>query len=155
MKRHLLYAAAIMIGFAALTPVAKASSLVHSAAYPNRIKVTNATYHLGLRVEGNPLSQLSILVPDDAPGKIRFSNRVEVTDRAGHLVNTTSSSSDGKRVTIAFTQPVLSGTILEIDLKGVKTSDLLGRTWLFPIEGIGVNSNQAIQLGTARIQTYK
>ncbi len=153
MKRHLLYAATIA-GFAALTPVAKASSLVHSAAYPNRVKVTNATYHVGLWVEGNPLSQLSILVPDDAPGRIRFSNRVEVTDRAGHLVSTTSSF-DGKRVTIAFTQPVSSGTTLEIDLKEVRTSDLLGRTWLFPVEGIGINSNQAIQLGTARIQTYK
>jgi Protein of unknown function (DUF2808) len=154
MKRQLLYAAAMIIGFAVLAPVAKASSLVHSTAYPNRVKVANATYHVGLRIEENSLSQLLILVPDDAPGKIWFSNRIEVTDRAGHLINTTSSF-DSKRVTIAFTQPVSSGTTLEIDLKGVRTSDLLGRTWLFPIEGIGVNSNQTIQLGTARIQTYK
>lgn len=73
---------------------------------------------------------------------------------AGKPVNA-ASLFDGKEITIAFTQPVAAGTVLEIDLNGVRTSDLLGRTWQFPIYGRSVGSNQEISLGTARIQTYK
>ncbi|BAU15745.1 hypothetical protein LEP3755_63100 (plasmid) [Leptolyngbya sp. NIES-3755] len=137
----------------AQAPSSKASAIIHSAAYPNRVKVTSATYHVGIQVGSAPLSEVRLIVPENAPGKIQI-GRITVTDAAGQQIDA-ARSFNGKEVTIAFAQPVAAGTRLEIDLNGVRTSDLLGRTWLFPIYAESVGMNQFIPLGTARIQTYK
>ncbi len=147
-----LFTATISTALAQM-PASKASAVVHSAAYPNRVKVTSATYHIGVQVGSSPLSELRIKVPENAPAQIRV-GQVMVTDAVGKTVSA-NSSFDRKAVTIAFAQPVAAGTLLEIDLNGVRTSDLLGRTWQFPIYGTSIGTNQEISLGTARIQTYK
>lgn len=146
-----LFTATISTALAQM-PAQKASAIIHSAAYPNRVKVTSATYHIGVQVGNVSLSELRVRIPKDAPARLRV-GQVAVTE-AGKPVNA-ASSFDGKEITIAFTQPVAAGTVLEIDLNGVRTSDLLGHTWQFPIYGRSVGSNQEISLGTARIQTYK
>jgi hypothetical protein len=137
----------------AQAPFPRASTVIHSAAYPNRVKVTRATYRVGIQVGSSPLSEIQLIVPENAPGRIQI-RQITVTDAAGQPISA-NSSFNGKEVTIAFTQPIPVGTRLEIDLNGVKTSDLLGRTWLFPIYGRSVGINQLIPLGTARIQTYQ
>jgi len=137
----------------AQAPFFKANAITHSAAYPNRVKVTNATYHIGIQVGSSPLSEIRIVVPEDAPGKIRI-GQIAVTDETRQPLSA-NRAFNGKEVTIAFAQPVAAGTMLEIDLNGVRTSDLLGRTWQFPIYGKSVGSNQEIPIGTARVQTYK
>jgi len=133
-------------------PAPKASSIIHSAAYPNRVKVTSATYHIGVQVGNISLSELRVRIPEDAPAQIRV-GQVAVTE-VGKPVDVTSSLGR-KEIMIAFAQPITAGTVLEIDLNGVRTSDLLGRTWRFPVYGKSAGSNQEISLGTARIQTYK
>jgi hypothetical protein len=130
-----------------------ASRITHSAAYPNRVKVTSATYRVGIQVGSDSLSELRLIVPEDAPGNLRI-GRITIANAAGQSINA-NSSFDGKEITIAFVQPVTAGTLLEIGINGVRTSDLLGRTWLFPIYGRNAGTNQLISLGTARIQTYK
>lgn len=132
---------------------AEADSIIHSAAYPNRVKVTSATYHVGLKVGSSGLSEIRFNIPENAPAKIQF-GRVKVADARGQLI-ATESSGDGNNLMIRFTQPVAVGTTLEIDLEGVRTSDLLGRTWLFPMYGRRGGATQDFPLGTARIQTYQ
>jgi hypothetical protein len=134
-------------------PISKEKAVIHSAAYPNRVKVTRATYHIGIQVGRVPLSGIRVEVPENAPAQIRF-GQVAVTDSTGNPI-TANTSSNEKGVTIAFTSPVSAGETIEIDLLNVKTSDLIGRTWLFPIYGKAVESNQELPLGTARIQTYQ
>jgi hypothetical protein len=51
-------------------------------------------------------------------------------------------------------QPVTTG-VVTFDLEGVKTSDLMGRAWLLPLYSGTADHPKAIQIGTARIQTYK
>lgn len=131
----------------------QASAITHSAAYPNRVKVTSATYHVGIQVGSSSLSEIRLSIPEEAPGKIQI-GQIAVSDASGKTVDA-KHSLDGKEVTIAFAQPVAAGTALEIDLNRVRTSDLIGRTWLFPIYGKDAKTNQAVSLGTARIQTYK
>lgn len=134
-------------------PTSKANAVIHSAAYPNRVKVTRATYHVGVQVGNFSLTEIRVEVPENAPAQIRF-GQATVTDARGKTVNA-SSSFNGKEVAIAFAQPVTAGETLEIDLNNVRTSDLQGRTWQFSIYGRTVGTNQEIPFGTARIQTYK
>jgi hypothetical protein len=147
--------ATVTLAFLFLAPIAGATSLIHSTAYPRNAKIAHlfgVTYHIGLNVKGENLSQLSILVPNNTPGKIRINRGIKVTDQAGQEIEATSSF-DGKQIMINFAQPVSSGTTVEVDLQGVRTSDLLGRTWLFPVYGRSANSTQNIPFGTARLQT--
>lgn len=137
----------------AQAPFSKASTIIHSAAYPNQVKVTSATYHIGVQVGSASLSEIRLIIPQNAPGKIQI-GQIVVSDAAGQAI-TTNPSFDGKEVKIAFAQPVVAGTTLEIDLNGVRTSDLLSRIWQFPIYGKSVGMNQEIRLGTVRIQTYR
>jgi hypothetical protein len=134
-------------------PISKEKTVIHSAAYPNRVKVTRATYHIGIQVGRVPLSGIRVEVPENAPAQIRF-GQVAVTDSNGNPI-TANTSSNEKGVTIAFTSPVAAGETIEIDLLNVKTSDLTGRTWLFPVYGKTAESDQELPLGTARIQTYQ
>lgn len=152
-----IYAAMATFTFLSSAPIASATSLIHSVAYPRNAKIAHlfgVTYHIGLNVQGEDLSQLSILVPNNTPGRIRINRGIKVTDQAGKKIEATSSF-DGKQIMIAFAQPVSSGVTVEVDLQGVRTSDLLGRTWLFPVYGRNAGSTQNIPFGTARIQTSK
>ncbi len=134
-------------------PISKEKTVIHSAAYPNRVKVTRAIYHIGVQVGAIPLSEVRVKVPENAPAQIRF-GQATVTDATGKTLNTSTSLSE-KEVAIAFAPSIAAGETIEIDLNNVRTSDLIGRTWLFPIYGKTIGSAQEIPLGTARIQTYQ
>jgi hypothetical protein len=159
MKR-LLYAATLTLALTSLVPAVradespgeyqKATHLVHSGAHPNNARIPNATHHFKLEVAGNALSQLSI----DLPEGIRVIRGIEVTDQSGKKVEEIVSIKD-RKATIAFAQPVPPGTLLSVEIKGIKTSGYLGRTWLYRIYGKDVGFTAEFPLGTARIQTYK
>ncbi|HEY9601997.1 MAG TPA: DUF2808 domain-containing protein [Allocoleopsis sp.] len=159
MKR-LLYAATLTLVLTSNVPAVRADDspreyqkttlLVHSGAHPNNARVPNATHHFKLYVAGNALSQLSI----DLPEGISVRRGIEVTDQSGKKVDETVSIND-RKATIAFAQPVPPGTLLSVEMKGIRTSDYLGRTWLYRVYGKDVGMTGEIPLGTARIQTYK
>lgn len=159
MKR-LLFAATLTLALTSLTPAAradespreysKATQLVHSGAHPNSVRTPNATHHFMLSVAGNALSQLLI----DLPKGISVRRGIEVTDQSGKKVDETVSIND-RKATIAFAQPVSPGTRLSVEMNGIRTSDYLGRTWLYRVYGKDVGMTIEIPLGTARIQTYK
>lgn len=159
MQRFMLTAAVTVLLTATISsalaqiPISKEKTIIHSAAYPNRVKVTRATYHIGIQVSSFPLSEIRVEVPENAPAQIRF-GQIAVSDSTGKPMNASTATSE-RGATIAFTSPVAVGETLEIDLNNVRTSDLIGRTWQFPIYAKTVGSAQEIPLGTARIQTYQ
>lgn len=153
MKRS-IYTVVLALTFLSLAPAVRAAYLVHSVAYPRYVTTIGSIFHIGLNVEGKDLSQISILIPDNAPGRLKITDGIEVSDQTGQRIAATTSF-DGKLIKIDFAQPVPIGTTLEIDLKRVQPSNRSGRIWLLPIYGKSVGSTQSIQLGTARIQTSR
>lgn len=153
--KHFFYAITCTLSIVASTlPVqaieANATHLHSSVVLPRNARIPNATYRIRLHVTGSPLTQLGIQLPE----RIRVSKGIEVTDQAGNEVSTTGTLSR-KTAPVAFTQPVSPGTILKIDLKGIRTPDLLGHTWLLPLSGRSAGMTADIPFGTARIQTSK
>ncbi len=128
----------------------QAPLIVHSEAHPNNVHVPSATHHFKLQVAGYNISKLLI----DLPKGISVTGGIEITSQSGQKVDYTVSLNN-RRVTVAFAQPVSPGTTLSISLKGVRTSDYLGRTWLYPVSGRLNDIQVDIPLGIARIQTYK
>ena len=126
------------------------SHLIHSAAIPNNSRVPIATYQVTLQVMGAPLTQLTI----DLPKGVNVTQGVEMTNQTGQNVEATVSMS-GSRMVIAFAQPIAPDTTLQVNLNGVRTSDLLGRTWFLPITGKSVGETSDIPYGVALIQTHK
>ena len=128
---------------------AKAPHLVHSNAHPINARVQNATHHFQVHVQGRNLSQLFV----DVPEGIRLGDRIVVTDESGKKVDA-KTSIDDKRVTIAFAQPVPSGTTLSVSMKGISTGFLSrGHVWLYSIYGRSVGMTEDVRIGLARIQT--
>lgn len=152
---RLSYALSFMLALGALAPAvqameAKATHLHSSVALPRKARVPFATYRLRVHVEGAPLTQLSI----DLPETLNIKRGLNIVDQANQTVSATLTL-NGNIATIGFTQPIPPGTILSVDLNGVCTSDYLGRTWLLPVSSRSAGMNSARPLGIARIQTSK
>lgn len=129
---------------------AKAPHLVHSGAHPNNARVPSATHHFKVHVQGSDLSQLHV----DVPEGIKVSDRIVVTDQSGKKINA-NVAVDDRRVTIAFSQPVPTGTTLSVSIKGVSTQFFSRRIWLYPISGRSAGMTADAKFGIARIQTYR
>ena len=127
----------------------KFTHFVESAAYPDNARAPLATHEIELHVVGRALSQLSI----DLPEGINVKNGIEITDKSGKKIDATASI-NGKKATVAFTQPVPPETILLISLKGITNSDFQGRTWLYRVYTQKVGMPAEIPLGPAYITTY-
>ncbi len=128
---------------------AKAPHLVHSGAHPNNARIRQATHHFDVHVQGSDLEQLFV----DVPEGIKVSDRIVVTDQSEQKIDATVSVND-QRITIAFAQPVPTGTTLSVSMKDVKTQSLQGRIWLYPVYSRSVGINADVRIGMARIQTY-
>ena len=129
---------------------ANAPHIVHSSLHPNGTRVTNATQHFEVHVQGKELSQLSIEIPDG----IDVSDRIIVSEKSGKNIDSNIAIKD-KKATIAFSQPVPVETTLSILMKGFNTSILSQRrTLLYPVSARSVGMTEDIRIGTARIQTY-
>lgn len=155
--KKLIFAAVFTLLLASSIPAAGAEELggdintphlIHSSGHPTG--ALTPVHHFELQIAGGALSQLSIELPEG----LSLREGIAVTDdRSGQTIDATVSVT-GRKHTISFSQPVPSGTVLSIFLNGVKTSDYLGRTWLYPISGRLVGMRAEIPLGTGRIQTY-
>ncbi|MDJ0735342.1 MAG: hypothetical protein QNJ47_15010 [Nostocaceae cyanobacterium] len=129
----------------------KATYIVRSGAIPNNINDVDATHYFELQVQGNPLSQLFI----DIPEGIKVSKGIRVTDESGQKVAAEVTIAD-KTATINFSQPVDSKKI-RIALRGVSnTYPHFGysRTWLYSVSGRHVGFTADIPYGLVQVQTY-
>lgn len=155
--KKLIYAATFTLAIASSIPAiaggalrdAKAPHLVHSGAHPNNARIRRATHHFDVHVQGSDLEQLFM----DVPEGIKVSDRIVITDQYEQKIDATVSVND-ERVTIAFAQPVPTGTTVSVSMKDVKTRSLQGRIWLYPVYSRSVGINADVRIGMARIQTY-
>lgn len=156
--KKLIYAATFTLVFASTVPAvlaggilrdAKVPHVVHSNAHPNDARVL-ATHHFEVHVQGSDLSQISINVPEG----IKVNDEIAVADQSGKKIDAAVSVND-RKFTVAFAQPVPSGTTLSVSMKGVRIPfSLQESTLLYPITGKSVGMNAEGGIGTARIQTY-
>lgn len=150
MKR-LIHAAALVLATMTFSPAAKADGGLFQTgvnhlnnAYPStsNAHVLSTTYKFEVHVLKSSLSDLSI----DLPYNISTGG-VEVFDQTGRKLDATTSIVD-KKVAIAFSQPVTSGTVLNVKLLNVSSRWGQGAVWLFPI------SSEGRLIEIARIHTY-
>lgn len=128
---------------------AKATHLHSSAALPRNARVPYATYRIRLHVEGTPLTQLAISLPE----QFKVKQGVEISNQVDQTVSAITLNTDNT-IIINFAQPVASGTLLTVDLNGVSTSDYLGQTWLLSVSGKSLGMTANIPIGITQIQTY-
>ncbi len=149
--KKLIYTAALILASVAFVPAAKADGrfsqagvnhLNSAVANTTNAHVLSTTYRFEVHVLRPSLSDLSI----DLPNQISAS-RVEVYDQTGRKLDTTTSIVD-KKVAIAFSQPVTSGTVLNVKLLNVSSRWGQGAIWLFP------SSSEGRPIEIARIHTY-
>ncbi|MDM9384574.1 DUF2808 domain-containing protein [Chlorogloeopsis sp. ULAP01] len=129
-----------------------ASHLVKTAAYPNDTTAVDATHKFEVHVQGEPLAELRI----DLPEGVRINDGIEVKNQSGEKVSTTVSINDGK-ATLAFSQPVKPETKLSVFMRGVNTPRYepgYTATWQYRVYAKKVGLNGEIPLGLAQIQTY-
>lgn len=109
----------------------------------------SATHFIDVKVEVNPISQLTIGFPNG----LKLARGIKVATRSKQSVNATVSM-NGNSSTINFAQPVQPGTTLKIALRGVRGPLNNDDVWFYPISVRYVGETEAIPIGTARIQTY-
>lgn len=124
------------------------SHLIHSGAHPNNEQFQFATHHFEVHVEGRQLEQLVISLPKG----ITVKNGVVVKDDSGEKVDA-EVEANKQQIVIDFVQPVSAGTILSVDMKGIKKFGAQS-IWLYPVSSKSVGLNTYIPLGLARIHTY-
>jgi hypothetical protein len=145
-------AATIPMTQAQTIPGTATPQIVMADADPLETQATesgSATHFIDIKVEGNPISQLTIGFPTG----LRIAQGIKVTARSKQSVNATVSM-NGNSSTINFAQPVQPGTTLKIALRGVTAQSNVNDLWLYPISVRYINETENIPIGTARIQTY-
>jgi hypothetical protein len=109
--------------------------------------VLNSTHFIRVAVIGMSLQDLMISIPSQMD---RFES-VRVLDQSGKEIPSKINLSK-ERVTIAFDQPVLPGSYLQVEFTGVQMNTSDGGTLLYGITAQRVGLRAAIPVGTARIQ---
>ncbi len=128
---------------------AKFSHLVDSAAYPRSATFQGATHQFEVHVQGYPLSELSINLPED----IDINDGIEVKNQSGQKIPATVSIKDGN-ARVVFSQPVPPETTLKVAMQGVNTPGY-GNTWQYMVFTKNVGLSGEIPIGMARILTYR
>lgn len=127
---------------------ASAPYLTTSRSLPRNARAPFAKYQFGLNVAGYPVSQISI----DLPERITVGS-ISVRGADGQVIESSTAVEEGSAV-IKFTQPVLPGTALRIQLSSVRALSMLGRVWLLPVAVRRAETATDTQIGIARIHIY-
>jgi hypothetical protein len=127
----------------------KAVHLFDSAAIPNNAAVTGATHRFKVHVQGSPLSQLSIEIPEG----LQPAQGIEAIDGSGQKVPAEVSINNGKAI-LAFAQPIAPDTVLTIKMRGMVTPGS-PQNWQYRVSGKQVGVTEEIPLGLAEISTFR
>jgi hypothetical protein len=127
------------------------SQIVRANAQPLETNATDdgmATHFIDIKVQGDPISQLSIGLPPS----LKITDGIRVIALPKQPVQS-AFSMNGKNAIVNFSQPVPPGTTLRIALQGVSAFSNAGDFWLYPISVKSVGLAEDIPIGTARIET--
>ncbi len=152
--KKLIYATAFTLTIASTSAWANSpndaniSHLGKSAAVPIDALVLDATHKFDVHVQGKALSELMIDIPEEVSVK-----GIKVKNKSGQKIPTTVSI-NGRKATVAFSEPVATGNSLTIFMNGVNTHDY-GQTLHYRVSAKKVGMNGEISLGLARVQTSR
>lgn len=156
MMKPLIYSGALALAVVASLPTGYASARagknthVDSTLQFPQGKTRNFRHTIRLHIpqESSAISQLMINVPTGLTVK----SDITVTDQSGKQVKTQIAVNDSK-VLLIFSEPVTSGTKLDIDLNNViRTGG--SNAWLYQIYEKIAGSNVEITIGIAQFRTY-
>lgn len=156
MVRTLIYAAAFSLVAAALIPAnyanARAGKFPHvdsTTEFPqSKWRIVRHTIRLHIPQESKALSQLSI----DVPAGLTASNDIRVSDQSGRKINT-NVSVNGRKLTLAFPQPIAPETRLNIAMNRVIISGT-SNAWLYHVSAKLVGNNADSFIGVAQFRVY-
>lgn len=155
--KKLLSVLILTLSLSSLAAVARADEgyqrgthLMKSGVHQDVTGTPDASHYFELHVGANSLSQIEL----DVPKGITIPKRVEIEDKSGAKVSATVSTNE-RRVSIAFIEPVAPGKILSVTLEGINVPRLGNRIWLYPIYGRFVGLTTDIRLGTVRVQSFR
>ncbi|MCU0532373.1 MAG: DUF2808 domain-containing protein [Hydrococcus sp. Prado102] len=147
MKKLVSIGLSLSLAIIFFAPVAQATS-VRSGARPSSATVQGATHFFEYYVRNNALSELSIEMPEG----IKIRNGIEVKNSSGQELDA-QVSINGRKATVAFSQPIPPDTKIAVSMRGVYTPGYDG-IWQYRLFGKLVGIDQEIPLGFARIHTY-
>ncbi|QMS92010.1 hypothetical protein HUN01_32050 [Nostoc edaphicum CCNP1411] len=112
--------------------------------------VRNDIHFIKVAIEGMSLQNLIISLPSQME---RF-NGVRITDQSGGEIAAKTEISK-ERLLITFDQPVVPGSSLEVELRGVQRKSLGGNVLLYGVSGQRIGLTEEIPIGTARIDVHE
>ena len=121
--------------------------LIYGDAQPRNARIQDAVYEIRIHVGKQPLTQLSIQVPEG----VEVTKGINALNLSNQKLDVYVHSS-GAKLIISFAQPVSSGETLNIRMKGIRTGRY-PNIWLFPISVNIKGINAELPLGAVRIAT--
>ncbi|MEH1923111.1 DUF2808 domain-containing protein [Nostoc sp.] len=159
MKKVVVYVAISTLAAALLIPTNYANANQEDGNLPHidgnsqfpqtRWAVVRHTLRIHVPKNSKSVSQLKIEVPNT----IRWSdntNDVVINEENGRKINT-NVSVNGKNILLAFAEPIVPNTKLEIDIKNVK-QPFLGNGPVYHLSANFVGTNAEIPIGIARFR---
>jgi hypothetical protein len=162
MKKSLIYTAIAVLTGTFLIPIGYVSAKDNNGTVPhidgnsqfptNKSRLVRHTFRLHIPKNSQPVSQLSIEVPDTVTWWDNNINDIAVADENGKKINAVVSR-NAKSILIAFAEPLAPNTKLEIDLNNLK-QPFLGNGPVYILKAKLVGNNTEIFVGTARFRIY-
>lgn len=156
--KKLIYTALFTLVFAVSTPAAYAVHLPDNVRFTDihgtvqfpqgKWGVIRQTFQLHISQNSSALSQLDIEIPRG----LTVENEFSVSDQFGRVIQANTSVTEHK-ITINFTQAVVPGTILTIEMNRVNRIGI-SNGWLYRVSAKFVGSNTDIPIGIARFRAF-
>ncbi len=161
MKKTLILTAIYLIATTLFIPIDNASAKDNNGTFPHidsnsqfpptQWGLVRHTFRVHIPKNSQRVSQLSIEVPNTVNWNNSI-NDIAIADENGKKINA-NVSINGKIILIAFTEPVVANTKLEIDIKNLK-QPFLGNGPVYILKAQFAGNSQEIFLGTARFHIY-
>ena len=154
MKKTLIHAVAFTLASAVLMAPGYTSPKTDEGRFPDvdgnvqfsptRWRLVRHTFALHLPQKSKPVTQIIIA----APSTVAVSNDIDVLEHNGRKINF-SVSVNGKTIILAFSEPIVPGIKLNINLNKVK-QPIGGLTSVYRFSAKGVGSDAEIPVGVAK-----
>lgn len=158
MRLTLIYAATFTLIAAALIPANSATARTDKGNSPHvdsavqfpqtKWRIVRHTIRLHVPQKSSAVSQVIL----DVPVGLTVSNNIILSDSSGQKINA-NVSINGRKVTLAFPQPIAPETKLDIDLNNVKVSGV-SNAWLYRVSALFVGLDRELPLGVAHFKVY-
>ncbi|MEH2161521.1 MAG: DUF2808 domain-containing protein [Nostoc sp.] len=156
--KKLIHAVALTLTIASFSSAAYGTPMKKNSRFPdivgavqfpqNKAKIVRNSFKLEIPQDSRALSQMTIAVPKG----LTVRNDIDLSDQSGKKI-AANITVNNRTITIAFSQQVVPGTELNIDLNRVLISGT-SNAWLYPVSVRLVGLNADIPVGVFRLRIY-